>query len=237
MKKITGLFCCLLLFHISLTAQEFVVGLKGGINYNAIGELYHIGTANGGGNNVIPTEDFYYQADKDLGNHFGLFLNIKFDKIFIRSEMNFTTAKNSYPLSQKIANWNSSKVDIPILLGVRLYDPIWIYAGPIFSVVSDMELEGVEYPIVFNKSSFDVGIGLLVDFGRFGVDFRYQYGISPVDFQRVDIVRSIYGTNVAHLLEYNSSQLSISLHINLLKINGSEKRNRSGSGWRNHQNL
>ena len=221
----------LLIFSIG-NAQEYSFGIKGGLNFNSIGELYHIGTANGGGIGVTPFEDTYYTTDKEDGHHYGAFVMIDFGKFFIRSEINFVSLKNRYPLSKKESYWTTERIDIPILFGVKVFNPISIYAGPVLSSISSMELEGVEFPIEFKKSAVNLGVGILVDFGRFGFDVRYEHGIKTIESQRIDIVRATYGTNVAYLLEYYPSQITVSLHINIFKINGNERRNRVKKGWR-----
>ena len=95
-----------------------------------------------------------------------------------------------------------------------------------------MKLEGVESPILFEKSATNLNAGILVDFGRFGLDLRYEYGLKSIEEQRVDIVATTYGTNVAHLLEYNPSQIQLSVHINILKINADDRGHKIKSGWR-----
>jgi len=231
--KIKPLFIIILLTSFSFVhAQEYTFGIKGGINFNSIGELYHYGLPSGGGVNANPAIDTYFTADKEMGTQFGAFGMIAFDKFFIRPEINFVSLKNSYPLAKKTANWTSKKIDIPILLGYKIFEPVSIYAGPVFSKISSMELEGVEYPIVFEKSAMNLNAGILVDFRRFGIDLRYEYGFKPIEAQEVDIVRATYGTNRGRLLEYNPSQIILSVHINLLKINASDRGHRIKSGWR-----
>ncbi|MDO9037179.1 MAG: hypothetical protein Q7U59_02400, partial [Lutibacter sp.] len=118
----------------------------------------------------------------------------------------------------------------------KIYDPVSLYLGPGFSSISDMKLDGVEndpnYPFAFKKSSTSINAGIMAEFGRFGIDLRYQYGITKVAEQRVNINRGIYGTNIADLLEYNPSQIQLSVHINILKFNAADKGPRIKSGWR-----
>jgi len=232
MKNVPLFLVILLINLFSLNAQELKFGIKAGLNYNNIGKLYHIGTANGGGIGVIPSEDKNYNSKQELSYHFGTFLNISFKKIFLRPEINFTTLKKSYPLSQKTSYWNSTKLDIPILLGFQINNTFSIYSGPVFSKISTMKLDGVQYPILFKKSKINLHAGVLVNFGRFGIDARYEYGMAPTKFQRIDIIRAIYGTNVAHLLEYNHSQIIISIQIALFKINTNERHKIDNKSWR-----
>ena len=235
--QIKPLFIVILLTSFSyVSAQEYTFGVKGGINFNNIGELYHYGNASGLGLNVTPSDDTVFPAEKEMGIQFGAFAMIAFDKFFIRPEVNYVSSKNSYPLANKIANWTSTKIDVPLLFGYKIYEPVSLFIGPSFSSISDMKLDAVEqisnYPYVYKKSSTSINAGIMAEYGRFGIDLRYQYGITKVEELRVDINRGIYGTNIADLLEYNPSQIQLSVHINILKFNAADKGPRIKSGWR-----
>lgn len=235
--QIKPLFIVILLSSFSFVhAQEYTFGIKGGINFNNIGELYHYGNTSGLGTGVTPNDDTVFSAEKEMGTLFGAFVMIAFDKFFIRPEINYVSSKNNYPLAFETANWTATKIDVPILFGYKIYNSVSLYAGPSFSSISDMKLDAVEqgssYPYVYKKSSTSINAGILAEFGRFGIDLRYQYGITKVEELRVDINRGVYGTNIANLLEYNPSQIQLSVHINILKINGGERGHRIKSGWR-----
>ena len=60
--KIKPLFIIYFIITLTTYSQEFSVGIKGGLNVVTPGELLHLGTASGGGNNVDPSEDFLYKA-------------------------------------------------------------------------------------------------------------------------------------------------------------------------------
>ncbi len=67
MKELPQLLIIIFLFlFTNLSSQELVFGVKGGINYNSIGDLHHYGP--NGGNDVTPTVDTFYKAEKGNGN-------------------------------------------------------------------------------------------------------------------------------------------------------------------------
>lgn len=218
-----------LMFIAQGNSQEFVLGVKGGINYNSIGQLFHLGADTGSGANVIPKESKNYDAEKEIGTQFGVFGSVKFSSFFVRTEINITKLKNNFPLAGKKSKYESSKIDIPILVAIEIKNPVSIYIGPVFNIISDTTLEGIQDPFLFEKKSISIATGVLINFRKFGIDIRYQYDVQKVAQQRLDFIRSVYGTNVAHLLEYNGSQILISAHINIININGS-KKGRGGSG-------
>lgn len=221
-------------------AQEYFVGVKGGVNYNTIGDLDHYGTTRGGGSTgfIFPDVDSLYTAKKDMGINYGVYVLIDFGQFFVRPEVNFTSMKNNYALFKNTTNWTANKIDIPIVFGYNIYKPISVYAGPVFSFISDMKLEGTDSLIEFDKNSTGLSAGFLIQYKRFGVDIRYDYGITAIKKQRIYLNRPFYGTRVADLVEYNPSQLSVSLTIDLFHFSFDKTQRTSGKyDWRNHRNL
>lgn len=231
LKKI--LIIAILFVGLPSTAQKFVFGVKGGVNWNTIGTLYHIGTANGGGSNLTPSDDTYYEADQAMGTQFGGFVMFEWKRLLIRPEINFSTRKNEYPLALETSFWEQKSTDLALLLGVRVWEPIKIYAGPSFNSISEMTMDTGEAPILFEDSSTNIQAGLMVDFEWFGLDIRYEYGLETIPEQRVDILRSKYGTNVARLLEYNQSTIYLTAHINIFRIYTGQGGRKPKAKWRN----
>lgn len=220
-------------------AQTLDIGLRGGINNNNIGDFYSIGGSIGSG---VPNKN--YEADNEIGTQFGIFFSVNYEKLFIRPEINYVSLKNSYPFPTKPAKWKAQQIDVPILFGYKVYKPVYIFAGPVFSFISEMNMEGWEDtsyadPFTYKTSSTSISAGILLDFGIVGVDFRYQYGLTTVEEQRLDMIKTYngYGVNLGDLTEYNPSQLMLSVQIKPITIGGDKRKKGSRSGWRNHKNL
>jgi len=231
------LLIVLFLFSFSLTnAQEFGIGLKGGINYNYIGDFKSVGSNASLGS---------FSAENELGFQFGAFIDIDFGRFFIQPEVNYVSLKNSYPFPTKPAKWAAQQIDVPILFGYKVYYPVAIYAGPVFSFISDMTMEGMKEsssyadPFVYNSSSAGISAGILLDFGRVSIDFRYQYGLTTVKEQRIVMIKNYngYGVDIGDLTEYNPSQIMVNIQVKLFTFNSGERYRRSKSDWRNHKNL
>ena len=229
---------CIFLTHF-LSAQEYSIGLKGGVNYNSIGDYFSKGGSISAG---VP--DINYKVDNEIGTQFGIFFSINYENFFIRPEVNYVSLKNSYPFPTKPAKWTAQQMDVPLLFGYKIYKPISIYAGPVFSFISDMNMEGWEDtsyadPFTYKNSSTSISVGILLDFGIVGVDFRYQYGLTSIASQRLDMIKTYngYGVNLGDLTEYNPSQLMIGIQIKPFTLGGDKREKGSGSGWRNHKNL
>lgn len=237
-QKITLIIFILVPF-LCLKAQEFNFGLKGGVNLNSIGELRHYGTNSGGGPFADPTITLLFKADSEIGNQYGVFAEVDFGFFFIRPELNMTSLKNSYPLSKNPSLWTATRTDIPILIGRHLNNYLSVFAGPVFSSISEFEIDGVENPLTYEKNTIGINIGISAEYGRFGVDLRFEQGIKSIEEQEVFFDVEVYGTNKAKLEVYNTSLISLNLNIKLFGFNpGESVSGRSfNTRWRNHRNL
>lgn len=236
MRKKTLVFIFSILTIYTIKSQEINIGIKGGLNYNSIGNLFHLGTSSGGGLNVTPTDDYDYKADGKIGLTFGLFAKINFNRFYIQTEINTTKLNNSYPLALKTSYWEAKTINIPLLFGYRFFEPASLYLGANYRMNNSMTLDGVEYPILYKKSVIGINAGIQLDFDLAIVDLRYTYGITQEESQRIDIVRATYGTNVAYLSSYNPSQIELTISIPLISFNNPERR-RSKNKWHRHNCL
>lgn len=239
MRKSPLITIIFLFAMLAVSAQEFSFGVRGGVNYNNIGDFYSIG-----GSIAPGTPNTYYAADNEIGFQAGIFFEINYGNFFIRPEGSFVSLKNSYPFPTKPANWEAQQINVPILFGYRIYGPVSIFAGPVFNFISNMEMEGWEEtsyagPFTYNESSTSIGAGILLDFGFVGLDFRYLYGLTTVEEQRLDMIKTYngYGVNLGDLVEYNPSQIMVSIQFRLFTLSGDKRKKKFNSDWRNHKNL
>ena len=80
---------CIFLTHF-LSAQDYSVGLKGGVNYNNIGEFYSIG-----GSITTGTPNETFTANNEIGYQFGLFFKVDYNGFFIQPEVNCKSSAKS----------------------------------------------------------------------------------------------------------------------------------------------
>ncbi len=220
------LILVLLLFLCSfLKAQEYAIGIKGGINY------YNIGDINSRGGSIQAGKpDEIFIPNNEIGTQFGVFINVAFNKFYIRPEINFVSNNNNYDFPTDTAQWEVSKIDLPLLIGYKVFDPISIYVGPNFSFFNEMTLEGANNnsdpnPINYEKTTTSLMFGIQVEFKRFGVDLRYEIGLKETAEEFNDFIRSAYGINLADIYAYKPSQISLSLNIFLFRTDGDDISN------------
>ncbi|MCK5400452.1 MAG: PorT family protein [Flavobacteriaceae bacterium] len=221
------LILVLLLFLCTFSnAQEYAVGIKAGLNYYNIGDLN-----SRGGSIQAGKPDETFTPNNEIGNQFGAFLNVAFGNLYIRPEINFVSNKNNYDFPVKTSHWKASKMDFPILVGYKVFDPISIYIGPSFSFFSEMTIEGANNstgasPINYDKTTSNLIFGIQVEFKRFGVDLRYEYGLKETEGESgdnyQDFHNSAFGTNITDIWPYKPSQISLSLNIFLFRTDGDD---------------
>jgi len=150
------------LFCISVQAQSDTgFGFKAGLNYNANGDYFN------------SIESNYYNPDRNIGFHFGVFGKIG-NRFYLKPELVYTKTKSDYIDS----GFNMLKIDAPILVGTKIIGPISFFAGPAFQYILDSEFDNISIDEVENDFSvgFNFGIGLNID--KIGIDLRYERGFN-----------------------------------------------------------
>lgn len=202
--------CLLLLFSIAINAQDFTLGIKGGLNISNIGEINSLGSTLEG-----QPDDELFSPRKKIGTTFGAFAMVNFGNLLLRPEVNYAQFNNSYVFPQRASRWSMTRFDVPLLIGYNIIDPVAIYGGPVLSWTRKMEMEGTEFGLIVDQRDLSYSVGVLLNFGQFGIDLRYEFDPTQEVEQRTNFVRSEYGVNVAELKPYNFSVLSLTAHINL----------------------
>lgn len=143
------------------TEQGF--GIKGGLNYAGNGDYFD------------SAENAWKNPDKNVGYHLGIFGKIG-DDIYLRPELVYTKISSDYDGD----TFDMAKLDLPVLLGVKVIGPLQVFGGPAFQYILDTEFDGSGITINDVENDFTVGLnlGAGVSFGKFGVDLRYERGFS-----------------------------------------------------------
>ena len=222
MNKPYLLVTLLFFIYTFSNAQEFALGLRGGLNNNTIGDINSIG-----GSFQTGHPDEVFSPNKKTGYQFGAFLNIEFGKFFVRPEINFVELKNSYDFPNSESKWSTSKMDIPLLIGYKIYEPVSIYVGPGFNFYDDALLEGANNAsgaskINYISSATTFIVGVNVEFKYFGVDLRYEMGNKEILEERNDMHFSDFGINQADIYSYKPSMISINLNVFLFRTNAED---------------
>jgi hypothetical protein len=186
----TGLLC------IGLYAQTGpAYGIKGGLNYNSNGDYFE------------SAQSVAQNPDKNVGYHLGVWGKLGND-IYLRPELVFTRTKSGYD----DGDFKMSKLDLPVLAGIRIIGPLHVFAGPAFQYILDTEFDGIKIDDVNNDFTVGLNLGVGVNLGSLGLEVRYERGFSENEARFIN-------TNLTDGLEdridTRPSQLILSLSIAL----------------------
>ena len=175
MKNVATLlivFC----ISVSANAQFLNFGLKGGINYNANGDLRAFNTSGD-----IITD---LSSNEEVGFHIGILSEIKLPLfLYIRPELVYTHTESGYEIENDKSKLKMDKLELPVLLGFRVLKFGRFFFGPNFTYVLNTKLSVPETIESVSNVSYDDFIvsgqvGLGVNFGKVGADIRWETGFS-----------------------------------------------------------
>ena len=181
MKKVL-LFLCLTLVLSQISTAQIQFGVKGGINYNS--DSF---------NNV--KDDVFSGAKGNTGFHAGLWFRGKITVIgvYIRPEIVYTQLKSYVIYLPKGLNnsinttYSFQKIDVPVLVGKKFFGIANAFIGPSFQYIlgSDFDVSTIEKVDI---SNFSMGLqyGVGVEFGKLGIDVRWERSLSDAETEFVD---------------------------------------------------
>ena len=166
MKKRIALLSYTLFATFLISNAQSGFGIKGGLSYNSNGELNQV-------------SDIYKNDGKGKsGFNIGLYGKLDLGPIYLRPELVYTKTTSEYVLNSENIDYKISKIDVPVLVGFKLFGPIDIFAGPAFQYYLDNDLKGLNFESIDNEFSLGMNIGASIELGRIGVDVRYERGLS-----------------------------------------------------------
>ena len=178
-------------------------GIKAGLNYNKNGDL--IGSVGDSGQDIVEG------AEGKTGYHVGFWGKLDFPKVYLRPELVYTKTKSSYDVDGNSQDYDISKLDLPVLLGIKIVGPLHVFAGPAFQYTLKNDLEDLEVNDVKNDFTVGLNTGVGVNIGKVGLDVRYERGFSENE-------ANFIGNNITDIsgrVDSRPSQVIFSLSLKL----------------------
>ncbi len=193
MKK-SFLFLAATLCALTIQAQsDSGFGIKGGLNYN------------GNGNYFESIEAAAKDPDRNLGFHVGLYGKFG-NKLYFRPEAVYTSTKSDYDGQ----DFKMQKLDIPLLVGLKVLGPVSVFGGPSLQYILDSEFENISINDIENDFSVGLNFGAALSFDAFGVDLRYERGFNNNEAR---FVNNNFGQDAVARLDTRPEQLILSLSV------------------------
>lgn len=192
MKKII-LILCLTLGFSQLSNAQIAFGVKGGVNYNS--------------ESIKETsQDVFSGAKSKTGYHAGIWLRFKVPVLglYLRPELVYTNLENEvfFKTAGKSTTHNFQKIDIPVLLGKKIFGIGNVYVGPSFQYILDSDFEISDISSVDAKG-FTMGLqfGGGVEFGKLGIDVRWERAFSGIESSLTSSLGNVnYDTRINQII-------------------------------------
>jgi len=176
MKK---LFVILLVVLVSIPVfSQIKFGIKAGVSTTSL-SMKTLKTVNSG------TTSYTVEALKDAkyGFHGGAFMRLTLFGIYLQPELLFSTRTNEYTVknvhtsASSIVKQNFNKLDIPVMLGLKL-GPVRLNAGPAASLLINSPKDLINHPDfknMYSRMTFGYQAGLGLDIlNTLTIDLRYE---------------------------------------------------------------
>jgi len=159
-----------------LPAQEFSLGPKFGLSSTKVDIK---------SNNFVP-------GDAQTGYHVGLFGRLEFGGFYLQPEVLYTKTSGTFQINSlqpgggtgaSTFTQDFNRLDIPFMLGLKLFNFFRIQAGPIASINIDSNLDDATNTIQnvnYKKATLGYQAGLGLDIGNFILDAKYESSLSSV---------------------------------------------------------
>ncbi len=172
MKKLL-LIAALFLTIGTLQAQNFAFGPRAGISQTKISLKK---------GNFTP-------GDAETGYHIGLFARLGGGGLYVQPEVLYTQTSGSFVFNGPSPGNNSSfsadfnRLDIPVMVGFKLFKILRVQAGPIASIDINSEIKDtfdVIQEVDFKSSTLGYQAGIGVDIGNLYLDAKYEGGLGSI---------------------------------------------------------
>ena len=193
----------LALLSTSLLQAQFEFGVKGGLNYDSLGDVDY--------------DDFSatdLSAGSKTGYHIGAYGKIDLLLFYLRPEIQFTKINSGF--ADK--NIGISKIEAPILLGYKILGPLSVFAGPSFQYILNEDVEGTTLTDIEENFTVGLQIGTRISFGRLGFGVRYERGFTDNDVR----ILGVNGVDVEGRIDARPNQFIVSASYELKARSGSD---------------
>lgn len=183
-------------------------GVKGGLNYADNGEITYRDVTGAG-------EDILKGGDSKMGYHFGVYYQANLLGFFLRPELVYTTTTSSYEFNQQKADYDVTKIDLPILVGTKIFGPVTVFAGPSLQYIVDNDFDGFELGDVSDEFTIGAQLGAGIQLGKIGLDVRYERALKENETEFLFRDRGDQETGGLKRIDTRPSQIIFGISLSL----------------------
>ncbi|WP_196893381.1 outer membrane beta-barrel protein [Aureivirga marina] len=201
MKKLI-LTLAIVLGAIQFSNAQIAIGAKAGVNFGKTGEFKAF-------NQLISQS---INADNKTGYAFGAWVRVKIPVIgfYVRPELNYVRIQSEYDVNGN-EDYSLDRLDIPVLFGKKFLKVANVFIGPNFQYTLGNDFDAGNLREAESKDfSLGLVIGAGVELGKFGLDIRWEKGLSDSTIEYIED-----NTNTNFKFDNKTEQISINLSYRL----------------------
>lgn len=132
--------------------------------------------------------DQFKSGESKYGYHVGLFARIGIGPLYLQPEVLYTQTQGQFSFDEGVgaieqyeADFN--RVDIPVMLGFKMFNFLRIQAGPIASINVNSELKdagNTVQNVEFKDATIGYQAGLGFDIGNLIIDAKYESSLDEI---------------------------------------------------------
>lgn len=132
--------------------------------------------------------DDFKNGDSKFGYHVGVFARIGLGGLYLQPEVLYTQTQGQFSFDEGVgaikeyeADFN--RVDIPVMLGFKMFNLLRVQAGPIASINVNSELKEAGETVRdvdYKNATLGYQAGLGVDIGNLIIDAKYESSLDKV---------------------------------------------------------
>jgi len=146
-----------------------------------------------------------YDPEIGVGYQLGAVTRIALPIIYIQPELLFSYSKAKYQSHNEQHTLSYQKIDMPMMLGLKLLGLLRVQVGPIFSLLMSAKDNDLDVTSDYNKLSTGYQVGLGLDIYKFLIDLKYEGSLSK------------FGNKLGGVpVEHRTNLLILSVGINVL---------------------
>ena len=172
MKKLI-LTLAFMLIAFQYSNAQISYGIKAGLNFASPSD-------------VVTSDGSTPEIDANTSYHVGAFFRVKVPVLglYVRPEVVYTSITTSLPIPSELggtipSDFKLNRIDIPVLIGLKMFGVANAFAGPVFQnvITSDLDATGISE---LDSEDFSVGmqLGVGFEFWKLGLDVRYETAFS-----------------------------------------------------------
>lgn len=172
MKKLILSFV-LLVFALTGYSQGFSLGPKVGLSQTQL-DL---------------KSDQFKNGESKFGYHVGIFARIGLGPVYLQPEVLYTQTQGQFtfdpddqPIKEYEADFN--RLDIPVMVGFKMFNFLRVQAGPIASINVNSELKEAGETVRdvdFDNATLGYQAGLGLDIGNLIIDAKYESSLDKMN--------------------------------------------------------